>query len=79
MLMIKKLFQLMIVQDTQHRIGFGKYYLPLACEYSRKLIEMGQTEIEFHHFSFEVSFWTPLHLFFLFGLKRPVLDGPSSL
>ena len=33
--------------------GFGKYYLPLACNYSRKLIEKGETVIEFPHFAFE--------------------------
>lgn len=38
-------------KQEKHRIGFGKYYLPLACNYSRKLIEKGETTIEFPHFA----------------------------
>lgn len=35
------------------KIGFGAYYLPLFCEYSRKQIEEGKTEIKFDHFAYE--------------------------
>ena len=41
------------VSQEKHRIGFGKYYLPLACNYSRKLIEKGETVIEFPQFAAE--------------------------
>ena len=35
------------------KIGFGPFYLPLFCEYSRKQIEAGKTEIHFPHFAYE--------------------------
>ena len=35
------------------KIGFGPFYLPLFCEYSRKQIEQGNQEIFFEHFAYE--------------------------
>ena len=43
----------MVAERKNRRIGFGAFYLPLFCEYSRKQIEAGNTEIFFDHFAYE--------------------------
>ena len=35
-------------------IGFGEYYLPLFCNYSRSKIESGTKRISFENFPFKV-------------------------
>jgi len=44
---LKKFF--FIVQD--YYIGFGDYYLPLFCEYSRRKIQAGVGAIRFDNFA----------------------------
>lgn len=58
-----------VIRDR--RIGFGDYYLPLFCEYSRGKIAAGQTYIRFDAFAVQT---VQMYADYLHQIKLPNME-----